>query len=150
MEKVVTVWLAANEYQEASKLCHEHYLGWAAAINSALAIEIYLKSLSSTELKVPIGIGEIYQSFAETEKGHDFIDLFNKIDEPYRKKIIDRSFEINSAIDLEALLLKYKDVFVKARYLYEKNAHKFVSSEIVELAEHLRKVVESVGRDIIG
>ncbi len=150
MEKVVTVWLAANKYQEASILCREEGLDRPAAINAALAIEIYLKSLSSIEYKIPTGIDNIYQSVAETEWGHDLVKLFSKIDHSILNIMDAKSKEIDHSIELKVSLEKFKDVFAKARYSYEKDSITLIDMRIVDLAEHFRKLVESVGRDVIG
>lgn len=140
------VWETANEYQEAATICEKNLKMWAAAINAALAIEIYLKSFLSKKILVSILGGIMNQGFSEAEKGHNLIDLYNKIDPSIQKIIKKESKKLDSKMDFLKRLNKYKDVFKQARYRYEQNSKKMIDNGIVRLAEHCKKLVFEVAK----
>jgi hypothetical protein len=76
----VKVWNTGNTYQDAANLCLDKNLIWAAAINAALSIEIYLKSFLSKQVLVEVFGGIANQGFSKSPKGHDLLELFQKID----------------------------------------------------------------------
>jgi hypothetical protein len=135
----------ADEYQEIALLCHEHKKAWGGSINAALAIEIYLKSFLSEEVKTLIG-DDIYQGSKKTKTGHNLFELYNKIDSNLQSLLCEQYNLINSNSDLPDLLKQYKDVFLKSRYIHEINAIYGGGSDIIFLAKDLRDVVINVAK----
>ena len=137
------VWRAANEYQEVAELCNQHGKIWGGAINAALAIEIYLKSFLSEEVKVSIGDG-LYQGFKKTQRGHDLFSLYEKIPEHLQVLLCEQYELIRNNSNLPDLLKKNKDVFFQARYMYEQDSLGSVGNDIIFLAKELRDTVFKV------
>ena len=141
----IRVWRTANEYQEVASLCNQHKKIWGGAIYAALAIEIYLKSFLSEEVRVSIG-DHAYVGYKKTERGHDLFALYKKIPEHLQTLLCDQYKLINSKSHLPDLLKKHKDVFFHARYVHEEDAIKSVGNDIIFLAEELREVVINVAK----
>lgn len=137
------VWKTANEYQEVASLCNEHRKGWGGAINAALAIEIYLKSFLSEEVRVAI-YHQACINFRKTERGHDLLSLFKKIPCHLQNILCEQYKLIKPNLSLEDLLEKHKDVFFYGRYFHEKDAMSSVGNDIIFLAEDLREAVKKV------
>lgn len=142
----IRVWQMANEYQEAASLCDQNHVGWPAAINAALAIEIYLKSFLSKEVRVQINDLGVSQSFKKTERGHDLFDLFKRIEPDLQFHLTEQYALIDSKNILPDLLKKHKDIFFNARYAYEKDAIKMVGNDVVHLAEAMKETVLNVAK----
>lgn len=138
------IWRKANEYQEAAALLDKHEMGCVAAINAALAIEIYLKSFLSTEVKSSWEDGTIYQRASECEHGHDLIKLYEKIQKPYQTLLINEFANLYPDTEFPDLLEKYKDVFFRARYRFEPNSRGNLDNGIVYLANEFKEVVLKV------
>lgn len=138
-----SVWHVANEYQSAAVLCHQNNFYWAAAINAALAVEIYLKSFISKEVLIPVYGGLANLSFAEEKRGHDLYSLYNQIDEKIRNIIL----EVNAdAYDLSEILKIHKDTFMRSRYSYEENSPQAINGSIVPFSGHMRSLVIEVAK----
>jgi len=137
------LWHAGNEYQEVAVLCNEHGKGWGGAINAALAIEIYIKSFLSEEVLISIGDG-FSQSFKKSVNGHDLFVLYEKIPLNLQELMCEQYLLINSTRSFPDLLKKYKDVFFKGRYMYEKNAIKSVGNDIIFFAKEVKDLVFNV------
>ena len=139
----IRVWRTANEYQEVAALCNKHRKIWGGAINAALAIEIYLKSFLSEEVRVSIG-EHAYIGFKSTERGHDLFTLYQKIPSNLQDLLCEQYKLIKPNLAFPDLLKKHKDVFFHARYFHEKDALSSVGNDIIFLAEDLREVVIKV------
>jgi hypothetical protein len=139
----IRVLRTANEYQEVASLCNQHRKIWGGAINAALAIEIYLKSFLSEEVRISIG-DQAYIGFKKTERGHDLLALYKKITPNLQTLLCEQYELINPKSALPDLLQKHKDVFFHARYAHEEDAIKSVGNDIIFLAEDLRKAVIKV------
>lgn len=139
----INVCSVANEYQSAAALCYENKLYWPAAINAALAVEIYLKSFLSEEVLIPVYGGLASQSFSAKKRGHDLYDLYMKIEERTRKIII----EINAEeYDIPGTLKKHRDIFMSARYSYEEQSPQAINGSIISFSGHMRNLVFEVGK----
>ncbi len=152
MEQVPSVGVAvtADRYQEAADLIEANAiennrgdLAWAACINAALAVEIYLKSFLAKKVLTATGTG-INRVTQKTERGHDLMELYQKISPDIRVLILSASHEIEKNLDLESRINHCKDYFFHARYSYEIESLPGLNSDIVVLARHMRKVVRKV------
>lgn len=139
----IRVLRAANEYQEVAELCNQHGKVWGGAINAALAIEIYLKAFLSEEVKISIGNG-LSQGFKKTQRGHDLFSLYEKIPEHLQVLLCEQYKLIRNNSNLPDLLIKNKDVFFQARYMYERNSLGSVGNDIIFLAKEFRDTVFKV------
>jgi hypothetical protein len=138
------IWDNGNDYQAAADLLNDNGLGWAAAINAALAIEIYLKSFLAKEVRSSWDEGVIYQSASECERGHDFVKLFDKIEQPLQQLLLDEFNNIHPEVDLVKQLDKYKDYFFRARYRFEPDSRGNIDTGVVFLANKFRNVIFKV------
>ena len=152
MERIPNIKVAASgdRYKDAAILCNQYAdgnnkgeYGWAAAINAALALEIYLKSFLSKEVLTSVGSG-VNMVTAKTERGHNLVELYNKIPANIQDLIISCSLAINPNIELLKSLEKFKDYFFNARYCYELESIKSVDSSVVDLASHMYLVLLKV------
>lgn len=149
------VWELGNEFQTAAALlCQESKeknLLWVAAVNASFAIELYLKSFLAERKETGTGIEidggfEIMQYNSSSQRGHDLLDLYNKIDPVYRSHIEATFKNLFPGTDFIKEFEKYKDYFMGARYRYEKGAVGCVSGEVICFSEELKKVVFEVAR----
>lgn len=142
------VWSAGNVYQEAAKLLNENQQLWAAAINAALAIEIYLKAfLSEQDRSYYFQDEGIYRVGSKIKKGHDLVDLYEKISPGLKEQLVNEFAKCSGEQDLLSKLVRYRDVFTKARYDFELDARPNLDTGIVHLANVLREVLYVVGCD---
>jgi HEPN domain-containing protein len=136
------VWSAGNIYEEAANLLNENKKYWAAAINAALAIEIYLKAfLSEEERSYLFGDDGIYRSGSKVKFEHDFIKLYEKIPNKFQIQIDEAFVNKFQKVEFKKQLERYRDVFTKARYNFELNARTNLDNGIVYLAAEFREVV---------
>lgn len=140
------IWTNGNCFQEAAKLLNEHKNDWAAVINAALAIEIYLKSFLSTEVKSSLEKNKIYQKASKSKHGHDLVELYRAIQEPYKSLLKNEFANLYPDTNLSTSLEKYKDIFVQARYRFEANSRGNIDNGIVYLANEFKEVVFSVSK----
>jgi hypothetical protein len=139
------IWSNGNDYQAAADLLNNHRdLGWAAAINAALAIEIYLKSFLAKEVRSSWDDGVIYQSASECERGHDFVQLFNKIDPTLKHLLLQEFKNLYPEVELASQLEKYKDYFFRARYRFEPDSRGNIDNGVVFLANKFKEVIFKV------
>ena len=131
------VWLLGKEYQEAAEALEQELKLWPAAILSALAIEIFLKSFSAKRNRF---------GFIKTNHGHTLKGLFNKISADEQASILAASKEINPSVDLMASLNKFNDLFTAARYRYEESSVSSVGNDIVHFSRHLCETVFLLGK----
>lgn len=134
----LNVWETGNQYQDAAALCHKHHLGWPAAINAALSIEIYLKSFLAHQILVSDGISK--QGFSDTDRGHDLHELYQKIS-PDLRQLMESKYKDLAGNDLHQNIYKYKDIFLHARYHHESKSIQVVNSEIVHFSADMRALV---------
>lgn len=137
MQQYLTPWMVESAYRYLKAAIHlrrGHDMPDIAQINAAIGMEILLKSFVSTPDSKLGQVNETYKpaddaleaahEYLKTVKRvpvnrrnpnkHDLLTLFYAIPEPIRQRIgLDRH---------EHWIEKYRDVFTKARYRYEKNA----------------------------
>ena len=152
------VWSLGNEFQAAASLLNEESIkdkekniAWVAAVNASFAIELYLKSFlakreeTGTGIKIDGGF-EIMQYNSASDRGHDLLTLYNKIDPKYQGYIDAVFQELFPDTDYIKEIERYKDYFMGARYRHEKGAVGYVTNEVVYFAEKLKDVVYDVAK----
>ena len=144
----VSVWNTANKYQDAAELLNINNMKWVACINSALAIEIYLKSTLSETFLTKIDQIDgltINQVTSKTHRGHDLTSLYKKISNPTKKMLNEAFNNVAPNIELESELAKYNDVFANARYMFELESKSHIDTGIIQLAGALRQALNNLG-----
>ena len=136
----IRVWRTANEYQESAIILLKANKGWSPAILASLALEIYLKSFLSTEIKVKNEDG-IYQTFKKTKRGHGLIELFDKIPTEFKEKLITEYSNLDYQHTLMERLERYDNLFFDARYIHEQNPITYVDSLVVKFTKDFRDIV---------
>jgi HEPN domain-containing protein len=130
------IWLQGREYLEAA----EALLGTnrlpAAAILSALAIEIFLKSFLAIRDQ---------KGNATAPTSHGFVVLFEKFKFVDATELIACLHEKEPTANLQNSLEKFDGTFTKYRYRYEAGAMYTTSSEIVYFARSLCDAVFLLG-----
>lgn len=143
----IAVASAANRYLEAADLIDSRGTGgelsWVACINAALAVEIYLKSFLAQQVFTDVG-SNISLITQKSVKGHNLLELYNKIDSDIQAIMLAQSRDIDPSLELESLIVKCKDYFFYARYPYEKESIKCLSTDVILLAKHMRALTRRV------
>jgi HEPN domain-containing protein len=132
----VRVWLQGREYIESAEILLDCNRVQPAAVLSALAIEIFVKSFFATRHA---------SGHATTDHGHDVVSMFSRIDSQLQAELLTCSREVNSQIDLMAELRKHDGIFVSARYWYEPTATRVLGSDVVYFSRHLCETVFLLG-----
>jgi len=108
---------------------------WPAAMNAALAVELYLKSFL-VEKEIP--------AVSLTKKGrdarHDLSKLFAAIPGPFKNGIEEVNRSLAPPLDLSRLLATYADYFPKVRYSYEKGSKGVIRSELFDLMNRMEQI----------
>lgn len=152
MQQHLTPWMVESAYRyltAAKHLRRGHDMLDIAQINAAIGMEILLKSFVSKPDDKLGQVNETYKldddalkaahEYLKTAKRvpadrrypnrHDLLTLFYAIPEPVRQRIrLDRR---------EHWIEKYRDVFTKARYRYEKSAAKGSDDILIGILDEL-------------
>jgi hypothetical protein len=118
---------------------------------AAIAVELFLKSLSSELIHTPIDDPYgVYRVYAKPDfQRHELVKLFNKIPNDVRDQM-ERSFatdtSIQTTLSLQDQLSKYENLFAESRYPFEKGADisKFSLMPLMALSAFLRKFVANM------
>jgi HEPN domain-containing protein len=124
----VQVWRHGREYVEAAEILFDYNRLLPAVILAALAIEIMLKSF----LAERNGRGQ-----STTERGHGLTALFDRLAKRDTDDLLACWAEIEPGANLREALMKFDGTFTKARYFYEPDAPRVVSSDLVYLSRHV-------------
>ena len=124
----IHVWSLGKQYVEAAEVLLDTNRLLQAAVLSALALEIFLKSFLVTNNDRGRSI---------TKRGHDLPDLLKLLPAHDKDDLLTTFQQIDPKTDLPDALLKFNDVFTKARYFYEPGSPFSVSSEVIYLARDL-------------
>nr|WP_324256927.1 hypothetical protein [Cellvibrio fontiphilus] len=144
---------AADKYQKSSEFLNDNAIGDnqsfhdSACLIAALSLEIYLKSFLSERETTELDSG----SFLVSEKvvrGHNLLELYNRIPAEIKNHIVAFSREIDPSIDFLESLERYKDYFCFSRYPYEGNIQRITDSEIVSFSYHMGLVTKKVAKII--
>jgi HEPN domain-containing protein len=133
----VRVWSQGEEYVKAAELLLEHYRLQPAVVLSALALEVFVKSLLATRLS---------SGHAITEQGHGLLRMLDHAAPDVREQLLECSAEIDAAVDLRNRLQQYDRSFVDVRYWYEPSAPRTIGSDIVHFARHVCDAVFLLGQ----
>ena len=134
----VRVWVKGQEYVEAAEILLDYVRIQPAAVLSALAIEIFVKSFLATRLA---------SGHAITHRGHKIVESFELIPQNLQTKFLAASKTIDPTVNISEELEKYADVFLVARYWYEPTAPFSVGSDIVYFARHMCDSVFLFGKN---
>jgi hypothetical protein len=130
----------AYRYYKASEILHNsHNMESVAQINAALSIEILFKSFH-VEITESEGLVDERYKFKKTstvcksvKDTHDLFKLYESLPDEIGQMIWSPT--------REDILLKYRDVFVKSRYKYEKDS---MTGYSALLSKHAGELVDSV------
>ena len=129
--------MQGREYLEAAEVLLDTNRLPAAAILSALAIEIFLKSFLATRDQ---------RGNATAPNGHGLVALFGKFEPTDAAELLTCLQEVNAEADLRSSLSKFDGTFTKYRYRYEPGAMYSVSSEIIYFSRDLCDAVFLLGK----
>lgn len=124
---------AAGNYIRASQLLwHQPNMGKVAIVNSAIGIEIMLKSFiaSPVENDRKNTVGEQYEL---KQRIHGLLDLYRAIDPSIARKL-----RLNTH---EEWFKKYDQVFVKDRYPYEPTSNLGCSQTLIDTGLQMFRVM---------
>ena len=133
----IRVWSFGKQYVEAAEVLLDTNRVLPATVLSALALEVLLKSFLATSDD---------RGRSKTERGHNLPTLFGLLPSKDQDDILISFREIDSTTVLPDALLKYNDVFAKARYFYEPTSPLSVSSEIIYFARDFCAAVFEVAK----
>ncbi|MEX6504208.1 hypothetical protein [Pseudomonas zhanjiangensis] len=119
-------------------------LFWPAAMNAALAIEIYLKAFLVEEDTPSIKLNA-----AGRKAKHDLAKLFRALPENVRTVIDEVNAEIAPTLSLEQTLGAYSDYFTNVRYGYEQDARKVIRGELFTLMDRMEQICVALAPVIV-
>lgn len=146
---------AAEQYDDARQLLQHQPPGTGVLLpllnTAAVAVELFLKSLSSELKYVPVddfdGLSSVH---AEPElKHHRLVELFNNLSADVRSQL-EVNFAANkigqAGTSLHDLLEMYEGLFLRSRYPFESKADikKFDLMVLMELSSFLRRFVANM------
>jgi hypothetical protein len=114
---------AADQYDQARRVLLAAGSGVLLPLlnSAAMAIELYLKSLSSEKVLVPLRGSEWSKVRALPQWGHGLKKLLGAIPNKCRKPL-ERDFQERFSIELKAALRTYEQLLETSRYPFEGNA----------------------------
>jgi hypothetical protein len=143
----------ADQIAKAAEFLYEHILQVQCApsvlLEGALAVELYLKSLSAeTVLHKIEGCAALQQITAAPPKGartHVLQDLFDVIEQPIRDEL-QTAYATGPAIadvlQLREALGPYNEMFVDVRYIFERQeAGNLDTNGLIELVQFFRRQI---------
>ena len=145
---------AAEQYDDACQVLEKQPPGSGVLLpqlnTAAVAIELFLKSLSSKSIFVPLPNSDGYRVYAEPEsKHHNLVELFDGIPEDIRDELESRfstSTLTSLASSLREMLGKYEGLFATSRYPFERNSdiQNYPRPPLMELSSFLRTFVRTL------
>ncbi|MCP4745547.1 MAG: hypothetical protein GY874_05305 [Desulfobacteraceae bacterium] len=150
------VFYRAQAFHIAAKILHENhkkklkYYGDPFIVNSALSIELYLKSMLSclyfddrkntTHEKV-----FIYEKvFSKAEHGHSLKGLFKKIPSEFQTEIKTRCYNVSKPIKISEFFEKHAESFVNHRYSFEGKTRSYEANEFLIVMDVLNNFCNSI------
>ncbi|WP_122665093.1 hypothetical protein [Pseudomonas viridiflava] len=142
----------ARAYLRASLLLEQHGLNgdtalyWPAAMNSALASELYLKSfLVEADPRHPRTEydpdGHLRLSIRLPGNRHDLLELYRAMPMDLATQFREISDRLCPGFPLEKWIMSCASLFVGTRYPYEANSTQTIDSDVLKLAPHLDLVL---------
>jgi hypothetical protein len=143
---------AAEQYDDARQLLQQQPPGTGVLLpllnTAAVAVELFLKSLSSKLVHVPVdsfeGLSTVHA--VPEQKHHRLVELFDSIQDDVRRQL-ESSFASyttgQAGTSLRDLLLQYEGLFAVSRYPFEPatNIRKYPLMPLMELSTFFRKFV---------
>ncbi len=117
----------AYGFIRSARLLWENSLSPPSMVNAAIGLEILFKSFNATVDGTGGGIGEQYQV---ARPGHNLLQLFDAIPEAIRDRLGFQTYR-------DYFDGRMGNLFVLARYPYERNGIASGSTAIVEVAEEM-------------
>lgn len=136
----------ADSFREAAILCRKNDLFQPMAVNAALAVELYLKSLLAVDIVSEEDNSKYTISGFTSEHGHDFLQLIDKIEKRDKQLFFAQLADIDSSINWEKEFKKFDGIFIKVRYWYETKNWVPIDSVIVDFAENIREAILRVAK----
>ena len=120
-------------------------------LESALALELYLKSLNARTVYHPLdGISGFQLTASPTTRSHFLGALFDAIDQPIQDELqqaYESSPVISGVRELRAALDRYSDLFVSSRYAFERRDGGGLNiTDLVNLVRFFRQHVAAMPR----
>lgn len=141
---------AAKAIEEAAKN-GDLELYWPAAMNTGLALELFLKAFhvkydpdSPEDMDDPEWDPEGY---LKGKKGHCLVDLYQAIDKGLVSRLLEISERLRPGYSLEMAIKDCSNLFVQTRYRYELESRRSFYTQVFELGPHLDQVLEEMIRD---
>ncbi|WP_430444269.1 MAG: hypothetical protein ACQZ2J_24995 [Pseudomonas piscis] len=130
-------------------------LMWPAAMNTGLALELFLKAFhvefdpnSPMDVDDPKFDPEGYLQLSKTgRRSHDLLALYQAIPDDLGDRLRDISERLKPGYPLEASIKDCSPLFAGARYTYEVNSLQSFYIEVFELGPHLDQVLEEMIRE---
>lgn len=119
-------------------------LFWPAAMNAALAIEIYLKAFLVEEDTPKVKLND-----AGKKASHDLLKLYQAIPADWRAGIEKVNEQMESPLPLAQMFETYADYFTKVRYGYEQDARKVIRGELFTLMDHMDDICAALAPVIV-
>lgn len=140
----------ARTYRAAALLLEQHSasgrteLFWPAAMNAALAVELYLKAFLVEQTSL-----NIRPSKPARKAKHDLYLLFDAIPASWRAAIEMANSQLDPPLQLDELLKLYADYFEKVRYSYEQGARRSIRSELFVLMDRMEDICIALAPTVV-
>lgn len=142
-------YLRAAQILEASATDGDTSIFWPAAMNTGLAIELYLKAFLvepdpdyPAELDDPQGYLKLVSGLPKNK--HDLYGLYEAIPVQMADRLRLISERLAPGYPLEKWIKTCSALFVQARYAYEARSLQKVDTEVFKLAPHLDQVLQEM------
>lgn len=146
---------AAEQYDDARQLLHRQPPGSGVLLpllnNAAVAVELFLKSLSSELIYIPVsGFDGLSKVHAEPElKDHKLVSLFDGISDDIRRQLESQFAtytSIQTGTSLRDMLRAYEGLFAASRYPFEARGdiRKYPLMPLMDLSAFLRTFVANM------
>jgi len=142
---------AAEQFDDARELLQRQPPGSGVLLPllnaAAVAVELFLKSLSTESIFVPQSDFDGYKVYAQPElKHHRLHELFDNIPDDIRIELEARFATAGittSATSLRDLLMTYENLFMASRYPFEAelDIRNYPLAQLMELSTFLRTVI---------
>jgi len=141
------VFYRAEAFHIAAKIlidCNQlKFKGGPFIVNSALSIELYLKSMLSCKCFDNLEDGIYGSVYSKVNYGHDLATLFTQIPNNYQKELNIRCRKASTPINISEFFDEYKDCFIKWRYSFEGGAQSYKPNEVLIVMD----VLNQLGKD---
>lgn len=149
----------ARAYLRASQLIEQHAknddlsLYWPAAMNAALASELYLKSFLVESDPDNPGDNEDPQGYLKLVRDlprnkHDLFALYNAIPTDLAEQLRKTSKRLSPGFQLEKWIKDCSTLFVGTRYPYEAKSTRDFDTDVLRLAPHLDQIVSVMSEEL--